>query len=114
MAELLEDGLLQRHVRKMRRVYQARRAVLAEALERELAGRCTCDLPPGGMSLWLNVDPRVDVDAWASRAESRGVVFLPGRLFDFQGRSRPNLRLGFTALDEPELREAVRRMRAAL
>jgi len=114
VAELLGDGLLQRHVRKMRRVYQARRAVLAEALEQELAGSVRFDLPPGGMSLWLSVDPAVDVAAWAQRSESRGVVFFPGRHYDFHGEPRQNLRLGFTSLDERELREGVRRMKAAL
>jgi len=114
MAELLEDGLLQRHVRKMLRIYQSRRTVLAEALERELDGAVSFVLPTGGMSLWLQAAPGLDVEAWAARAERQGVQFYPGRHFDFRGRALPNLRLGFSALDEAELCEGVRRMKAAL
>lgn len=114
VAELLEDGLLQRHVRKVRRLYLARRAVLAEHLDRRLGGVVTYQLPPGGMSLWLRVDPAVDAEAWVERCEARGVHVLSGRAYDFHGRPLPNLRLGYTTLDEKELREGVRRMAEAL
>jgi len=114
VAELLEDGLLQRHVRKMRRIYQARRTVLAEMLERHLEGVVAFRLPPGGMSLWLQADPALDVEAWAQRAERQGVLFHSGRHYDFSGRARSNVRLGFSALDEDELQEAVLRMKASL
>ena len=113
-AELLEDGLLQRHARKMRRIYQSRRGALAEALGRHLGGAVAFDLPPGGMSLWLRVDPALDLEAWVVRCGKAGVAVYPGRRFDFRGRPRPNLRLGFSALDETELEEAVRRLARAL
>jgi DNA-binding transcriptional MocR family regulator len=38
----------------------------------------------------------------------------PGRRFDFRGESLPNLRLGYAALDELELDEAIRRLARAL
>jgi GntR family transcriptional regulator/MocR family aminotransferase len=114
VAELLDEGLLQRHARKMRRVYLSRRNALAEAVQRYLGGVATFDLPPGGMSLWLGVDPSVDMEAWAARAQRAGVAVYTGRRFDFHGRPRPNLRLGFSALGETELEEAVRRLAGAL
>jgi len=113
-AELLEEGLLQRHARKMRRTYLARRYALASALERHLHDAVRFEVPPGGMSLWLQVDPKVDVERWAERAERQGVAIDTGRRFDFHGLARPNLRLGFSALDERELEQAVRRLAQAL
>ncbi len=114
VAELLEDGDVQRHARRVRRVYQARRGVLAEALGRRLGSVLSFPLPAGGMALWARVDEAVDVDAWAERALEKGVAFFPGRRFAFDGRRRPFVRLGFAALGEEELEEAVRRMAAAL
>jgi GntR family transcriptional regulator / MocR family aminotransferase len=113
-AELLEDGLLQRHARKMRRTYLARRDALAEALHRHLGHAVAFDLPPGGMSLWVRVDPSLDLATWVARAEKAGVTVYPGRRFDFHDRPLPNLRLGFSSLDEAELEEAVRRLTRAL
>lgn len=114
VADLLEDGLLQRHVRKMRRIYQSRRDTLSAALERHLAGAVSFDVPSGGMSVWLYTDPAIDVEAWAKRAEQQGVAFATGRAFDFEGRPRSNVRLGFSALNEEELQRAVQRMKVAL
>jgi GntR family transcriptional regulator/MocR family aminotransferase len=113
-ADLLDSGLLQRHARKMRRVYLARRGALAAALERHLGSVVSFELPPGGMSLWLQVDPAVDLEAWADRAQRLGVDLYTGRRFDFHRQARANLRLGFSSLNEGELEEAVRRLARAL
>jgi GntR family transcriptional regulator/MocR family aminotransferase len=66
------------------------------------------------MSLWLRVDPAVDVEAWAERSMRAGVALYTGRRFDFRHRPLPNLRVGFSSLDERELDQAVRRLAGAL
>jgi len=114
VAELLEDGDVQRHARRARRIYAARRDALSEALGKHLGGVLAFAPPVGGMALWARVDDAVDVDAWAARALARGVAFYPGRRFAFDGRRRPFVRLGFAALTEKELAEAVKGMAAAL
>jgi GntR family transcriptional regulator/MocR family aminotransferase len=114
VAELLEDGEVQRHVRRARRAYQARRDFLLAAFGRHLRDVVAATPPSGGMALWTRVRGSVDVDAWARRALSRNVLFLPGRRFTFDGRSTPHARFGFAALHERELGEAVRRLVAAL
>ncbi|HEX2569609.1 MAG TPA: PLP-dependent aminotransferase family protein [Polyangia bacterium] len=114
VAELIEDGELGRHARRAHRAYRARRDALAEALRHELGDVLEFQVPAGGMALWVRVDEAVDVDAWAEAGRTARVVFGPGRRFAFDGRARPFARLGFAALEESELREAVRRMKAAL
>lgn len=113
VAELLEDGLLQRHGRRMRRVLLERRDALAEALQRRLGGALAFDVPSGGMSLWAEAR-MPGAAAWAARCLQAAVAFPGGRLFDFRQRDSPFFRLGFAALAPEELKEAVRRMAAAL
>ena len=112
VAELLEDGEVQRHVRRVRRRYQARRDALSECLRRELPGE-TFTVPAGGVAFWVRTHDGVDVDAWARRALERGVFFSPGRWFAFDERPLPFLRLGFACLTETEIAEAVRRLAQA-
>jgi GntR family transcriptional regulator/MocR family aminotransferase len=114
VAELIEDGELQRSVWRARRAYEARREVLVSALRDRLGGALTFSPPPGGMALWCRVALDVDADAWAAAALARGVAVQPGSAFTFDGRSAPHLRLGFARHDEDELREAVTRLAAAL
>jgi GntR family transcriptional regulator/MocR family aminotransferase len=114
IAELFEDGELARHVRRMRCTYMARRDALVAALKRVLGEAVRFQLPAGGMALWAGVAPEIDVERWAERSLARGVAFYGARMYDFEGRYQPFARLGFTFLDEDELREAARRMATAL
>lgn len=114
VAKLMDDGEVQRHARRARRIYHARRDFLITALRRAFPQVLYFDPPAGGMAIWAKADAGVDVDGWAERAAKRGVVFSPGRQFSFDGKPRQELRLGFAALDETELADAVKRLRAAL
>jgi GntR family transcriptional regulator/MocR family aminotransferase len=110
VAELVEDGELERHSRKMRRLYLARRDALVAALRRHLGTRFEPIVPAGGMALWGRAVGRVDIERWRTQCLARGVLFMTARAFAFDSRARPFARLGFAALTEPELEEAVRRM----
>ncbi len=114
LADLFEDGIVQRHLRRMRRVYAQRRSALAAALERELRGALSFSLPTGGMALWARVADGIDVAAWAERALARGVLFRPGAGYLRAEGGLPYIRLGFAALAPDEIDEAVSRMAAAL
>jgi GntR family transcriptional regulator/MocR family aminotransferase len=114
MAELMEDGEIQRHLNRMVQVYRRRRDALCGAIGRELGGRVSLEPPAGGLALWLRTGAGLDVDGWAARALERGVAFRPGRRFAFDGGPVAGLRLGFAKYPEAELEEVARRMRAAL
>ena len=114
IAELFEDGEVERHVWRTRRIYQARRQHAAAALERHLGDAVRFDCPKGGMALWIQVNPSIDIEAWAGSALARGVHFETARGYAFDRRSRPAFRLGFAALSEGELERGVRTMAAAL
>jgi GntR family transcriptional regulator / MocR family aminotransferase len=114
MAELMEDGELQRHLNRMDKVYRSRRDALFAGLAAALPGVLRVAAPPGGLAIWARVEGKVDVDAWAARALERGVSFQPGRRFSFDGSPVAGLRLGFSNYPEPELQEVARRMRSAL
>ncbi len=107
VAELLEDGEIARHVRATRRVYAARQAAFVEALRDRFGARLRFAVPPGGMALWVRAESSIDVGRWTERALARGVLFRPGRDLHVDGRARSFARLGFTRLDERELRAAV-------
>ena len=114
IAELIEEGELQRHFGRMRKVMRSRRDALAAALREHLGGAVTFREPSGGVLLWVEVDDAIDVDAWADAARARGVLFVTGSRFFAHPSPPPRLMLGFATLDESELREAVRRMALGL
>jgi GntR family transcriptional regulator/MocR family aminotransferase len=109
LAELMEDGVVQRHARRARRIYRARRDYLVAALGRRLSDQLAFQVPSGGMALWARVRG-VNADAWSEAALARGLSVRSARHFALDGRSRPYLRLGYASLNERELAEAVRRL----
>ncbi len=114
IADLVEDGELARHVRKMRNTYHARRDALVGALQRELRSALSFELPAGGITVWARAADDIDLEAWRARALARGVAFSTARDFALDGRPRPYLRLAYARYDERELGEAIRSMRRAL
>lgn len=114
VAELLEEDVVGRHVRRTRREYAARRDALVFELRRLLGGALSFRVPAGGMSLWAKVTKGISSDRWAAQALDEGVLVSPARRFRFDGREAPYLRLGFAPLRPPEIRTAVERLARAL
>ena len=112
VAELLEEGEIQRHIRRVRREYGARRDILVNALRDQLGERIAFQVPAGGIALWVRAIG-VDVEAWARSAREKGAIVVTAAEYALDGRPRPYMRLGFASLDGRELREGVRRLAAA-
>ncbi len=110
VAELMTSGALKSHTRKVLRIYERRRECLAESLSRELGSRIEFSLPPGGLALWVNFAPDLDVAALETAGLPQGVGITPGQAFASNGDKTNGVRLGFGSMDEAELQEAVRRL----
>jgi GntR family transcriptional regulator/MocR family aminotransferase len=113
-AALMTSGALKSHTRKVLRIYAQRRAFLADAMRAGLGGAVAFVLPPGGLAVWVNFAPHIDVAALAARALARGVGITPGQAFATNGYRTNGARLGFGNLNEAETRAAVGGLAAAL
>jgi GntR family transcriptional regulator/MocR family aminotransferase len=113
LAELIEQGEVQRHIRRVRREYAARRDTLVDALHKWVGTALSFEVPVGGVALWAMAAGGIDIDLWADRARARGVVIVTGRSYSVDRKPRPFTRLGFASLTRGELVEAVRRLAAA-
>ena len=113
VSQLLEEGEIQRHIRRVRREYRTRRDTLVRELNEHLGNSLTFEVPAGGIALWVKANDGLDVDRWASAAAKHGAMVVTARAFTFDGRPAPYMRLGFAALNSQELRDGVRRLAAA-
>jgi GntR family transcriptional regulator/MocR family aminotransferase len=113
IAELLEEGLVQRHVRKTLRIYRSRLHTLGAALRQRLGEFLMFRHPSGGTAIWVQTRDARTMIRWAETAQRLGVVFDAGAAFTMNGAPTAGARLGFACLTEDELTEAVRRLAAA-
>ena len=107
LAEFTRRGCLERHLKKMRRVYEARCEALIRALERHMPEGVEWTRPEGGMCVWVTLPAGYDASELLIHARERGVLFAPGRYF-FVQMPRPNVfRLGFAGIDERKIARGV-------
>lgn len=107
VAELIEEGELQRHVRKLRNECLERRDALVSELHAQLGGALTFEPPRGGMVLWAEVDPQIDASAWWEHAADAGLMLSHPANWAFAPPSPNALRLAYSELRKPELKRAV-------
>ena len=113
VAELLEEGSLQRHVRKMRTTYLARRDALLEGLATHLGDAFEVEPPRGGISVWLRCRQPRRFAPWLDACAASGVLLSPGSRYAFDGRALAATRVVFSRHGPAELRRAVGVMAAA-
>jgi GntR family transcriptional regulator/MocR family aminotransferase len=114
LAELIQSGQFEAHLRRMRRVYRGRRAALLEALARELPNLAEPGPSEAGLYLRVVLAPGLNDEAVAERALALGVAVYPARPYFSRPPARPGLILGYAALDEAGIDEGIRRLRRAI
>lgn len=113
--ELIESGFETEHVPRIVDAYRERRDALCAALDRHLGEWFAWDVPPGGMFVWLRAkSPAFDTDALYAHALEEKVAFVPGSVFDPEGRMTGALRLNFTRSAPERLAEGVLRLERAV
>jgi GntR family transcriptional regulator/MocR family aminotransferase len=123
LSDFIGEGHFERHLRRMRRLYQARRETLLAALREHLAGLVTPGGDGAGLHLVAWLPPEWDARALSCEAARLGVAALPLDPYYQQDMKRDTghgmaprrsgLMLGFAALDEQRIQEGVRRLARA-
>lgn len=106
LADFLAEGHLERHVRRMRRLYGRRREVLVESLDRYFGEHARVVGDPAGMNLMI----RLDDEQIAERAAKNKVELVATSAYYLSKPPRGEYLLGFSQLGERTIREGVRRI----
>jgi GntR family transcriptional regulator / MocR family aminotransferase len=108
LAELIERGHLDRHLRRARAAYRRRHRLAESLLPRELPG-AVCGGAPGGLFLHVAFPNGLDEAALLSSARQRGIS-VDGVGEHALTPQPPGLSVGFAALPEPSLARAIREL----
>lgn len=114
VADFIAEGHFERHLRRLRHLYGRRRAVLVEALDAHLSGRLSFSSLAAGLHIMVYLDPAIDETRLVRNAAARGVRVYGGRSFHLEVPAPPSILLGFSGLQDGEIREGVARLAAAL
>ena len=112
--DICERGLVRTHVRKIREEYRKRRDVMLEAMDEHFPEGVSWTRPQGGLFLWVRLPDAVDAETLFHAALEEQVAFVPGYVFYPDGGGRHTMRLNFSCMGPPQIREGIARLGRAI
>jgi 2-aminoadipate transaminase len=107
VARVLEGGLLDGQLPKVRRLYATQADAMLAALRAHMPPAVRWTEPEGGMFVWLTLPEPIDTLRLLDRAIAAGVVFVPGKPFYASQPRRNMLRLSFVTVPPPTIDRGV-------
>ena len=104
---------LDAHIDLIRQTYATKKACMVEAINTYLGEEVEMYPTSGGMFIWVRV-PGVAIMDLLEIAIEKNVAFVPGEAFSLSGGYTDHMRLNFTSLEEDQIVEGIKRLKAAL
>ncbi|TDV16596.1 GntR family transcriptional regulator [Paraburkholderia caballeronis] len=108
IADYLEHGGYDRHLKKIRAALQAQQRAMDDAIRRWLPAGTRWTLPDGGYFLWLEFPQPVDAMALHRLAIEQGISLAPGPIFSAAHAFQNCIRLNYGYPWSPRVDDAVR------
>jgi GntR family transcriptional regulator/MocR family aminotransferase len=106
-AVMFDDGEMDRHFRKSMKIYKQRRNLFCEILHTEFSDKIEFLIPEGGLAVWANFDPRIDLLKMSENALKSGLYISNGNFSKNESFQTNGVRMGFASLRESEMVEAL-------
>ncbi|HHQ4601766.1 TPA: PLP-dependent aminotransferase family protein [Aeromonas veronii] len=114
LAEMLRQGGVDAHFRRLRHTLAQRQQQMRAALQRLLPDEVRISSPDGGYFLWLALPAHFDSRALHAKALGSGFSVAPGALFSSQGQHNHCLRLNSSHPWSEQLEQALTRLAALI
>lgn len=95
IADYLQHGGYDKHLRKLRRAFRSQLDTMDAALRRWMPENSQWTTPSGGYFLWVQLPPQVDAMQLHRMAIENGISIAPGPIFSARHAFRDHIRLNF-------------------
>lgn len=110
LADFIAEGHLERHIRKMRTIYERRCQVLVQALNLHFGEKVTILGEKAGIHLMVKLHSHFSDEEIIQRAAKMGVGIMSATPQYLQPQSTGEFIFGYGELTEPQLAEGIRRL----
>ncbi len=107
VADFINEGHFEQHLRRMRTLYAARQAVLVDAVERQLDSALRISSDKAGLHLTGLLPPGIDDRAVSQVLEEANIIAPPLSFYSTHDCSPGGLVLGYAAVDEDAIRAGI-------
>ena len=113
-ADFIKSGDLDRHIRKVMKVYLQRRDLFCKLLQIELGDFFQFKTPKGGMAIWLQLDQKYNWKEIAVEAKKHQLEIGEWQRYDLANKKHNAIRIGFASYNEEEIMLLVERLKNTL
>jgi 2-aminoadipate transaminase len=108
-AEYIAGGYLAEHLPNIINLYRPRQEAMLSALDSYFPDQFSWSRPEGGMFIWAEGPPGLDMEKLYWQAVEKNVAFVPGKYFySTPGEGIETMRLNFTMTDEKTIDRSIR------
>ncbi|GAA3647610.1 PLP-dependent aminotransferase family protein [Flavivirga jejuensis] len=113
-SNFIKEGSLDRHIKKVVRIYKERRDLFCDLLKQEMSGYISFEIPKGGMALWVTLNKKYSWDTVTEMAKQQKLIISEWQRYDMGNIKHNAIRIGFSCYNEVEAREFVRRFKKTM
>ncbi|WP_298511619.1 PLP-dependent aminotransferase family protein [uncultured Kordia sp.] len=113
-ASFIKSGDLDRHIRKVLKIYKQRRDLFCSLLQDELGDFLEFEVPKGGMAVWIQLNTAYSWSTVSEIAKKHQLVIGDWQRYDLANSKHNCIRIGFASYDEIEIQELIRRLKNTL
>ncbi len=107
LAQFMEEGGYERHLRKVTTIYRHQVERMSELVAEHFPRDTRITRPQGGFLLWVELPQHVDTVDLHNRAMLNGISICPGVVFSVAGKYRNCIRINCGLLWTPEVERAI-------
>ena len=108
--QMTREGIIERHVPLIRRLYHERRDIMLEAMAQRFPAGVRWTHPEGGLFLWVTLPEGIRATDVLKVAVKERVAFVPGAPFYPNGGGENTMRLNFSNAVPEMIREGMARL----
>ena len=110
-ADFIKSGDMDRHIRKVMKIYKHRRDLFCKLLKDELGDFFAFEIPKGGMAVWTKLNPKYSWDRFSEVAKTYNLEIGDWKQYDNANLGHNYIRIGFAAHNEKEVYELINRLK---
>jgi GntR family transcriptional regulator/MocR family aminotransferase len=108
IAEMFEEGEIQRHLKKAQREYHYRRDFFCKTLSETCGSFIKFDVPEGGLAIWGEFDNKINLQVLSEKAYTKGLWISNGKYYNTTSLPLNATRLGFASMTPEESENTVK------
>ncbi|MEE9407608.1 MAG: PLP-dependent aminotransferase family protein [Polaribacter sp.] len=108
--EFIKNGDLDRHIKKVMKVYKTRRDLFCQLLKEHFSTIFSFETPKGGMAVWVTLNKKYSWKTIVEVAQKHKLEIGNWQRYDPNNSNHNSIRMGFATYNETEINELINRL----